>query len=109
MLRILVLLFSILLFSGCATVISEEEQSELQRNMAKEQKMGEDMLEAFRKKDFDGYTRYIPAGGKQVYTKKQFCLAFPSIFTERKQGKVDEYSGSNLLSIPNSINKNYGF
>ncbi len=37
--------------------------------------------------------------------KKQLCLAFPSIFIERKQGKVDEYSGSNLISVPNFIYK----
>ncbi len=72
MLKSLVFGLSLLLFAGCATVVSEEAQSELQKEMAKEQKMGEDMLESFQKKDFAGYTRYIPAGGRQVYSKADF-------------------------------------
>ena len=89
MLKVLFPVLAVLLFSGCASVMSVEEQSELQRSMAKEQKMGEDMLEAFRKRDFDAYTRYIPAGGKQVYGKTEFEKEQREIAS--RMGKIESY------------------
>ncbi|MBO7327736.1 MAG: hypothetical protein J6W00_03070 [Lentisphaeria bacterium] len=59
------------IFGGCVSVdnndISPDEQM-----LAKEQKMGEEMIEAFRKRDLAAFIQYIPAGGRQMYGKNEF-------------------------------------
>lgn len=59
------------LFAGCATV-DPAEMSGDEQLFQKEQKMGETMIEAFRKRDLEAFIQYIPAGGRQIYGKDEF-------------------------------------
>ncbi|MBE6390109.1 MAG: hypothetical protein E7043_08070 [Lentisphaerae bacterium] len=67
--KMLTLLMLSLIFCGCRSV---EELSEAEKTLIREQQIGESMLEAFRKKDIERYLQYIPAGGRQLYGKKEF-------------------------------------
>lgn len=71
--KVLLVLLGAIFFTGCATVRqSEEELSEAERIAAREQQMGEVMLEAFRTKNFEQYIQFIPRGGRQEYTQEIF-------------------------------------
>lgn len=71
--KVLLVLLGAIFFTGCATVRqSEEELSEAERIAAREQQMGEVMLEAFRTKNFEQYIQFIPRGGRQEYTPEMF-------------------------------------
>ena len=50
--KFLIFVFFALFFAGCVSV---ENFAEPQKRIEKEQQMGEKMLEAFKKQDFDGY------------------------------------------------------
>lgn len=67
--KFLMLLLMAVMFGGCQSV---EKLSEAEKTLVAERKIGEEMLDAFRKKDMERYLRYIPAGGRQVYGKKEF-------------------------------------
>ncbi|MBE6358398.1 MAG: hypothetical protein E7057_04025 [Lentisphaerae bacterium] len=70
--KIFGLIFMLLLCAGCVTGVSPEELSEKERRMQREERIGEEMIEAFRKNDFEAFVKYIPAGGKEVYNKDKF-------------------------------------
>ena len=71
--KVLLVLLGAIFFTGCATVRqSEEELSEAERIAAREQQMGEVMIEAFRTKNFEQYIQFIPRGGRQEYTQEMF-------------------------------------
>ena len=69
--KIIALFLFALVFSGCASVNDDNSMSD-EKILAKEQKMGEAMIEAFRKRDLAAFTQYIPAGGRQMYGKNEF-------------------------------------
>ena len=75
-----------LLLVGCATT---EELSEKQKAMAKEQQMGEMMLDSFRKQDLDGYIKFIPPGGRTAYGKDKFNTEQREIAS--RMGKIESY------------------
>ena len=71
--KILIMLLGVVFLTGCATMQqSPEELSEAERIAAREQQMGEVMLEAFRTKNFEQYIQFIPRGGRQEYTLEKF-------------------------------------
>lgn len=71
--KILMMLLGVVFLTGCATMQqSPEELSEAERIAAREQQMGEVMLEAFRTKNFEQYIQFIPRGGRQEYTPEMF-------------------------------------
>lgn len=75
-----------LIFAGCQ---STQELSENQKMMEREEQMGELMIEAFRKQDFDGYIQFIPPGGRQQYNKDKFKRELMEITS--RMGKVDSF------------------
>ena len=80
------IVFCALFFVGCASV---ENFAEPQKRIEKEQQMGEIMLEAFKKQNFESYTQFIPAGGRQAYNKEKFRNEQKEIFS--RMGKIDSY------------------
>lgn len=75
-----------LLLAGCATT---EDLSEKEKAMAREQQMGEMMLDAFSKQDLEGYIKFIPPGGRQQYGKEKFQTEQREIAS--RMGKVVSY------------------
>ena len=85
--KLLLLVLCASLFSGCASI--GENLTEKQLKVEKEQKMGEMMLEAFKKQDFEKYIQFIPAGGRQTYNKDKFNEDQKEIAS--RMGKIDSY------------------
>ena len=76
----------VLLFAGCVSV---QNISDDQQKMAKEQALGEAMLEAFKKQNYDGYIQFIPPGGRQAYNKEKFQTDLREIAS--RMGKIDSF------------------
>lgn len=66
-----IILFAVVsvLFAGCASFKTEKVPVD---ELSIEKRMGETMIEAFGKQDFEGFIQYIPAGGRQVYGQNKF-------------------------------------
>ena len=84
--KFLILSLAILFFAGCASV---KNVSEIEDVMAKEQAMGETMLNAFKKQDYDAFIQFIPQGGRQEYNKEKFKNEQREIAS--RMGKIDSY------------------
>ena len=67
--KILMFVFAAVVFAGCATVADISPDDSV---LAKEQKIGENMIEAFRKRDLAAFLQDVPAGGRGMYGKKEF-------------------------------------
>lgn len=75
-----------LLLTGCVSV---ENISEAQLVMDKEIKMGETMLDAFAKRDFEAFMQYTPAGSREQYNKDKFIEEQRELIF--RMGEVDSY------------------
>ena len=73
----------------CGCVSTPENLPAAQRRLAKEQKIGQEMLEAFKAKDYDRFVKYIPAGGKQVWGKDKFNQEQREVAS--RLGMIDSY------------------
>lgn len=74
------------LLVGC---VATDGLSEKQKMMKKEQQMGEMMLDAFSKQDWNGYIKFIPPGGRQQYGKEKFQTEQREIAS--RMGKIVSY------------------
>ena len=55
----------------------------------KEKQIGQEMIEAFRKQDYEAFIKNIPAGGKQVWGKDKFNEEQREVAS--RLGKIDSY------------------
>ena len=86
--KLLMFLFAALCLCGCVTKNAGEIAEKLQ-TFEKEQKIGQEMLDAFSKQDYEAFVKYIPAGGKQVWGKDKFNEEQREVAS--RLGKIDSY------------------
>lgn len=86
--KTLIALFAFFVLCGCATK-TVAEISEEQRVFEKEKQIGQEMIEAFRKQDYEAFIKNIPAGGKQVWGKDKFNEEQREVAS--RLGKIDSY------------------
>lgn len=70
--RKFLLIGSLLTFILCGCASTDEAAAEKRRILEKEKQIGESMIDAFRKRDMDGFLRHTPSAGRRQYGKKEF-------------------------------------
>ncbi|MBE6356242.1 MAG: hypothetical protein E7058_03915 [Lentisphaerae bacterium] len=86
--RLLIALCAVCCLCGCVT---QKSTDSLQKDgiFVREQQIGQEMIEAFQKQNYDNFVKYLPEGGKRVWGKDKFNEEQREVAS--RLGKIDSY------------------